>query len=34
MQNKVADSVHAEEVYQGICVEHVALGLTHLAITL
>ena len=34
VQNEVADSVHAKEVYQSICVKHVALGLTHLAITL
>ena len=30
MQNKITDCIYTKEVYQSICVKHVALGLTHL----
>ena len=34
MQNEVADSVYAEQVYQIVCVDHVSFGFTHLAVAL
>ena len=34
MEHKVAHSVHAEEIHQLIRVEHISLGLAHLAVSL
>ena len=34
MKHEIAHRVHAKEIHQGICVEHVALGLAHLTVAL
>ena len=34
MKHKVAHRVHAEEIHQGVSVEHISLGLAHLAVPL
>ena len=34
VQNEVADSVYAEQVYQIVRVDHVSFGFTHLAVAL
>ena len=33
-KRQIAHRVHAKKIHQGICVEHVALGLAHLTVAL
>lgn len=34
MKDKIPYGIHAEEIYQSVCIEDISFGLTHLAVAL